>query len=125
MLHLYPTLAPFSSMHLDHFLTAPSIIEAFPARKQSREKDGKFRPPAVPLIAVDPYFSIWSCDDRLTDDWSKHWTGLSHGLGGMLRVDGRVYRFMGPEPGYIPALRQISVAVFPTRTIYTFRNRGD
>jgi hypothetical protein len=109
-------------MPLDHFLTAPSIIESFPRKKISREKDLKFRPPAVPLIAVDPYLSIWSCDDHLTDEWAKHWTGQSQGLGGLLRVDGQVYRFMGPSPETCPALRQVSLAVFPTRTIYTFHS---
>jgi hypothetical protein len=110
-------------MPLRHFLTAPSIIESVPPKKSRREKDLKFRPPAVPLIAVDPYFSIWSCDDHLTDDWAKHWTGLSHGMGGLLRVDGKVYRFMGPAPQDCPALRQTGLVVFPTRTIYTFKSR--
>ena len=110
-------------MSLRHFLTAPSIIEALPPKASHLEKDVKFRPPAVPLIAVDPYFSIWSFDDHLTDDWSKHWTGLSHGMGGLLRVDGKPYRFMGPAPENCPCLRQVSLVVFPTRTIYIFQSR--
>ncbi len=108
-------------MPLRHFLTGASIIEAIPKKSSHREKDLKYRPPAVPLITVDPYFSIWSCNDKLTDDWTKHWTGQSHGMAGLLRVDGEVFRFMGPAPGRCRPMRQTSLVVFPSRTIYTFR----
>lgn len=51
--------------------------------------------PAFPLITHDPYFSIWSTTDKLTDSPTKHWTGAEHSMMGMLKVDNKIYRFMG------------------------------
>jgi Domain of unknown function (DUF4965)/Domain of unknown function (DUF5127)/Domain of unknown function (DUF1793)/Domain of unknown function (DUF4964) len=55
------------------------------------------RPPAYPLITIDPYTSAWSAADNLYDDVVRHWTGKRFGLIGALRVDGQVYRFLGKE----------------------------
>ncbi|RIV26907.1 DUF4965 domain-containing protein [Fibrisoma montanum] len=52
-------------------------------------------PPATPLITIDPCTSIWSFGDQLNGDTTRHWTGRPHQLNGLIRIDGRVYRFMG------------------------------
>ncbi len=82
------------------------------------------RPPAVPLVTHDPYFSIWSVSDRLADCWPRHWTGAVNALSSMVRVDGKTYRLMGPEPNDVPPATQRSLRVLPTRTIYQFEAGG-
>jgi hypothetical protein len=81
------------------------------------------RPPAVPLVAHDPYFSIWSMADRLNDEATKHWTGKPDTLTAAVRIDGRPWQIMGRENGTAP-LPQTGLAVLPTRTIYTFKGAG-
>ena len=53
------------------------------------------RMPAVPLVVNDPYLSIWSPYDKLTDGTTRHWTNDEKPLEGILRVDGVAYRLMG------------------------------
>jgi len=79
-----------------------------------------FRPPAVPLVTFDPFLSVWSKANRLTDDATRHWTGREQSLVSLIRIDGKAYRLMGSEPANLPAFPQVGVRVFPTRSIYEF-----
>ena len=81
------------------------------------------RAPAVPLIVHDPYFSIWSFRDELTQEWPHHWTGSSHGISGLLRIDGKCRNFCGRNT-FVPPMEQRSVEILPTRTIYRFEAEG-
>jgi len=80
------------------------------------------RAPATPLVVHDPYFSIWSTGDRLTDGPTKHWTGVRHELNGLVRVDAKTYRFLGNANGEIPALEETSRQITPTRTVVTLQS---
>jgi len=102
-----------------YFLILISLL-SFPLYSQTPG----FRPPSVPLVAHDPYFSIWSPADRLWDAETVHWTGKKQGLHSMAYIDGKPYRLMGSRPSFAGPLAQISLAVNPTQTIYTFGNNS-
>lgn len=85
------------------------------------------RAPATPLIVHDPFMSVWSITDQLTDSWPTHWTGQNQSMCGMVRVDGAAYRFMGlvTRSGRdLPAMRQTRREVAALETIYAFEAAG-
>jgi hypothetical protein len=94
-------------------------------------KAQQHRPPAVPLVTNDPYFSIWSMADHLTDAPAKHWSEANQPLIGLTRIDGHLYRWMGTLPrGYFgvaappEAMQQTSLELTPLHTRYAFSAAG-
>ena len=82
-----------------------------------------FRPPAVPLVSVEPHFSVWSAADRLYDADTVHWTGAKQPLTVLLDADGVTYRLCGrgSRPTLeLPVLPQVECRVGATVTHYRF-----
>jgi hypothetical protein len=103
---LVPFVAPLPS----HAQSTPAAASALPP----------LRPPSVPLVTHDPYFSIWSNANKLYSDETRHWTGRENRLSAIVRVDGQTFRLMGAQPEESASLPQTGVTVLPTHTIYTF-----
>lgn len=53
----------------------------------------KMRPPATPIINIDPYLSVWTEKSVLYN--TVHWTGKPNTISGRVFVDGNEYHFLG------------------------------
>ena len=117
------------------FISMLAFVASVAALAQNTEtfkpyKNTALRLPSVPLVVSDPYFSIWSPYDKLTDGDTRHWTNDEKPLEGLLRVDGKTYRFMGSSErsasenssshADVQTAKQKSVSVLATSTYYTF-----
>ena len=85
------------------------ILTAFTLAGATAAELKPLRPPAVPLVTCDPYFSIWSPADKLTDADTVHWTNSvkdphTMRLNSQIVIDGKPFRLMGAEPASTPAL---------------------
>ncbi|KZV92371.1 DUF1793-domain-containing protein [Exidia glandulosa HHB12029] len=61
-----------------------------------------FSPHSVPLAVRTPYLSAWlpqGAGSALNDRWAQYWTGSTLGWTGFIRVDGKVYSWMGAPEG--------------------------
>jgi len=82
------------------------------------------RPPAVPLIAHDPYFSVWSTADNAYAQPTKHWTGTDQQLAAGVRIDGKGYRLLGNWVRALAPAKQTKLDVTATRTTYSYDQDG-
>lgn len=98
-------------------LALPAAAQTDPATRPT-----PLRPPSVPLIAFNPYLSIWSPADKLTDAGTEHWTRKPMSLTSLIRIDGDAFRLMGSDPESVPPLPQVGLVVHPTRTVYDFES---
>ena len=80
------------------------------------------RLPALPLIANDPYFSIWVPGDTLTEATPIHWSGAPKPVYGHITIDGRIYRWLSRMSQ--AAMPTVSLQVTPTQTISMMETDG-
>lgn len=88
------------------FITLSAIVSLYGATSVSAAVNPEYftpvanselRLPSVPLLTSDPFFSVWSNVDHLMDESTVHWCDQKRPLLGALRVDGKVYRFLGKD----------------------------
>ena len=122
MRHRHRLLLSFFILHSTFFISGGSAAAMSPAAAN----DAPLRPPAVPLVACNPYFSIWSPADTLTGADTRHWSGKPNRISSQVSIDGKIFRVMGLRPSaFNAALVQKSLTVLPTRTIYVFEDAND
>ncbi len=77
----------------------------------------KMRAPAIPLIAVDPYFSVWSYD-KINNKYPASWTGSRKAMLGTVCVDGNKYRFLGKSDDKLIKQTTLDMDTFSTTVIF-------
>jgi len=81
----------------------------------------KLRPPATPIINIDPYFSIWTEESVLKN--TIHWTAKPNTMYGRVFVDGEEYHFLGQNrKSKKPVMEVENTEIDAHSTIITYKN---
>ena len=81
----------------------------------------KLRAPSIPLITVDPYFPVWSPNEKINFKETQHWTGAKNDLHGYVVIDGEELSFLGYYRN-IKKIPQTSLEIDALSTKVTFEN---
>ncbi len=81
----------------------------------------KMRPPATPIINIDPYFSVWAEESVLNN--TVHWTGKPNTIRGRVFVDREEYHFLGDKGGK-PDMEIENISVDAHSTVITYKNNA-
>ena len=74
------------------------------------------RMPLIPLITVDPYFSVWTED--MTKKTPVHWTHSDNTMLGTVLIDGEKYRFLGRSDDKALDVVSVDCDTFSTIAVY-------
>ena len=79
------------------------------------------RAPAVPLITVDPFFTVWSPDTNLNCAKTEHWSGKGNSIIGTVNIDGEKLLFLGYHRDF-HKIKQVSLDIDALSTSAVFEN---
>lgn len=80
------------------------------------------RAPSVPLITIDPFFTVWSPDTRLNYSKTEHWSGKGNSIIGTVNIDGKELLFLGYHRD-IHKIKQVSLEIDALSTSAVFENK--
>ena len=81
----------------------------------------KLRAPAIPLVTIDPFISIWSSSSCLNHAATEHWTGKENSIIGIAEIDGEKRLFLGYNRD-VKKLTQTSLDIDALSTTAVFEN---
>ena len=81
----------------------------------------KMRPPAIPIVNIDPYFSVWA--EHSLFKRPVHWTGSPNNIWGTAEIDGTAWHFFGENTG-LPAMTLEAMEIDAFSTVLTYTAAG-